>query len=288
MVSRHRLWALTLGLSACAAPSGAELTAPSLPLPEDPGERALATRPLAENPFVWRVRCPNRPGWGFLLGSIHVRRKNATELPLPIGALVDAVDAVAFEAEEPGFWALLRDLYQLGGFGFLTRTELDEATWTALETRLAPSKLKRGVLAQFATGALTLLVLGVDMAESDLSPDTGIESLVKKRAEARSEPASFLYMESAKSQIQLFADLPESEQLELLRESLAAPPAGPDELLDLYEAQDFLGLRTLSEASFEGSPEWRERILDRRNRAFERFTWDLYGRRGTSLVVAGA
>lgn len=288
-----RLLGVALLAQGCATAPATPVPTPipepvRVPLPEAPAERAMALRPLGEAPFLWRVRCPDRPGWGFILGSVHVRKKGSPPLPSAVTTVIDTVDTVAFEAKVPGPLGAIYQMYKLGAFRFLTRTELDDATWTALETRLAPMKMKRRNMRYLAPWALFFMVMGVDLQASDMDPELGIDHLVQARAQAATPPKPLLYMETAESQIRLFADLPEAEQIQMLKEALQSEPVTGDDVVDMYEAGDAAGLEAQVLDSFEGHPELRRQILDLRNRNFEAFAWSLYDKPGVSLIVAGA
>lgn len=243
----------------------------------------------APRPLLWEVRSDEGPGTVYLLGSVHVGPRTESRLTPDVAAAVDAASTVVLEARTPGFLESVWLLAQLGTLPDDRRLSevVAPETWKRLEPRLAQLGLPRFVVERLAPWTVSMLLMATQLDAQGYSDRTGIDRLVQSRAAARDK--RLRYMETAESQLRLFADLSLELQERMLSEQLRTDPSESfDDLERAYRNGDLDALQALLVGEFEGYPELKERILDDRNLHFADFTARLLEKPSVSLVVAGA
>jgi uncharacterized protein len=225
----------------------------------------------------------------YLLGSVHVGPRADSRLTPDVAAAVDAASTVVLEARTPGFLESVWLLAQLGTLPDDQRLSevVAPETWKRLEPRLAKLGLPRFVVERLAPWTVSMLLMATELDAQGYSDRTGIDGLVQSRATARDK--RLRYMETAESQLRLFADLSLELQERMLSEQLRTGQSQSfDDLERAYRNGDLDALQALLVSEFEGYPQLKKRILDDRNLRFADFTLRLLEKPSVSLVVAGA
>ena len=239
-----RLLALLLAVPALAAAAG----------PYDAG-------------LLWRVEKAGSPP-AFLFGTVHVDDPRATRLPEAVARRFDAAGEFTMEVIfDPAMLQTLagrmlytdgRDLPQVAGaelFGKMLAA--------AGDLGLPPE-----VLRLFRPWAAAMLLITPRPQHGDV-----LDVALMRRAQAQGKPVHQL--ETAEEQIALFENLPEGDQLMLLRHTLdnvETARRGVREVVEAWLARDLAALARISERNDTGDPgmrrfneRFRVELIDRRN-----------------------
>lgn len=273
-----------------AAVAAACASAP--PAAEAPSPCELPAQGSDPAPFLWEVSCEDRPGRAYLVGSVHVRERNAGPLPAPILQALEDSDVVVQEANVPGLLGSMVLLVQSGAFNWFEKTRLRPETWALLEPRLTELNMDRKTAERLEPWALYLALEVTALEQAGYDTQSGVDATLKRLAQASDPPKPLRYMETAASQIRLFSELDPEQQEQLLVQTLKSDPTESETLIEAYEAGQ---LRSLCEATLQKGaedeeifPGFEDRLLHDRNRHFVRYTLELLKTPGTAMVVAGA
>lgn len=136
--------------------------------------------------------------------------------------------------------------------------------------------------------AVTLSV--APLVQAGLDPKLGVDKTLRKRMEEAGKPVDGL--ESAEQQLRMLADLPESLQLDFLRQSMDDIDQGPKKLRELIDAWRRGDVDTIARVEDEDirqlSPELYDAMIVRRNRAWAQTLAERLKQPGTSFVAVGA
>lgn len=263
--ARCTLGLLWLLLSAPAAPAG----------PYDHG-------------LLWRVE-KDGAAPSFVFGTVHVDDPRVTQLPVPVARRFDAAGGFAMEVVfDPAVLAQLanRMMYADG-------RDLQQVAGDALYARVAAAGGALGLpaeaLRRFKPWAVAMMLI--------LPQQQGVvlDLVLMQRAQAQRKPVHGL--ETAEEQIALFEDLPERDQLLMLRhtvDNLDTVRRGVGELVEAWLARDLAALARISDRDTAADPElrrfsarFREKVIDERNlRMVQRLRPHL--EQGSLFVAVGA
>lgn len=136
--------------------------------------------------------------------------------------------------------------------------------------------------------AVTLSV--TPLVQAGLDPKLGVDKTLRKRMEDAGKPVDGL--ESAEQQLRMLADLPESLQLDFLRQSMDDIDQGPKKLRELIDAWRRGDVDTIARVEDEDirqlSPELYDAMIVRRNKAWAQTLAERLKQPGTSFVAVGA
>ncbi len=221
--------------------------------------------------LLWRLEKAGSPP-AFLFGTVHVDDPRVTRLPEAVARRFDAAGEFTMEVIfDPAMLKVLagrmlytdgRDLPQVAG------AELFGKTLAAAGDLGLPPE----VLRLFRPWAAAMLLITPQPQHGDV-----LDIALMKRAQAQGKPVHQL--ETAEEQIALFENLPERDQLMLLRhtvDNLETARRGVREVVDAWLARDLAALARISVRDDSGDPEMR--------RFSERFRADLIDRRNLRMV----
>ena len=295
-VSRLALGAaLGLGLAAAivGAPAKALAQAAPAPVTEAPtAAPALRAVPQAQGqgPALWVVR--DADSTIYLFGTVHVLRPTTAWGTARVDAAFDSADEVWLEISNPDDQAALIPIIQQHG--------LDPAN--PLSSRLTAeefAKFDEAAKTIGATGAqldpfrpwLAALQLSMaPLAKAGYDPQSGVELVLKARAQAAGKPVKGF--ETLDQQIRILADMPEDVQLAFLRSTLEdfdEAASMLDGMVASWSTGDVDALdRVMVEEMKTEMPQVYEALLTRRNEAWAGQIQDLLVGSGTTFIAVGA
>ncbi len=221
--------------------------------------------------LLWRLEKAGSPP-AFLFGTVHVDDPRVTQLPEAVARRFDAAGEFTMEVIfDPAMLKVLagrmlytdgRDLPQVAG------AELYGKTLAAAGDLGLPPE----VLRLFRPWAVAMLLIMPRPQHGDV-----LDVMLMKRAQAQGKPVHQL--ETVDEQIALFENLPERDQLMMLRhtvDNLETARRGVREVVEAWLARDLAALARISDRADISDPEMR--------RFNERFRAELIDRRNLRMV----
>ena len=287
--------AMGLGLVVAIAGVPAKALAQAVPAPtaEAPSATpALRAVPQAqgEGPAMWVVR--DADSTIYLFGTVHVLRPTTAWGTARVDAAFDSADEFWMEISNPDDQAALMPIIQQHGLdpanplsSRLTAEEFakfDEAAKT-LGASGAQLDVFRPWLAALQLSVAPLVKAGYD-------PQSGVEIVLKARAEAAGKPIKGF--ETLDQQIRILADMPVDIQLAFLRSTLEDYDEAAtmlDAMVSSWSTGDVDALdRVMVEEMKTEMPQVYEALLTRRNQAWADQIQDLLAGSGNVFIAVGA
>ena len=295
-VSRLALGAaLGLGMVAAivGAPAKALAQAAPAPVAEAPAAApALRAIPQAQGqgPALWVIR--DADSTIYLFGTVHVLRPTTAWGTARVDAAFDSADEIYLEISNPDDQAALIPIIQQHG--------LDPAN--PLSSRLTAEEFAKFDEAAKTIGAsgaqldvfrpwLAALQLSMaPLAKAGYDPQSGVELILKARAEAAGKPVKGF--ETLDQQIRILADMPEDVQLAFLRSTLEDYEDAAsmlDGMVASWSTGDVAGLeRVMVDEMQTETPQVYEALLVRRNQDWANQIQTLLAGSGTVFIAVGA
>ena len=235
LIFRLKSSASTLGRVAVGAALGLALVAAVAGAPG----RALAQTPPAAvsargGPALWVVR--DADSTIYLFGTVHVLRPSTVWRWVGVEAAFDSASRIVMEVSNPDDQASLVPLIQQYGLspatplsGLLAAGEL-----AALDVAAQTVGLSAAQMDPFRPWLAALTLSVAPLARAGYDPQSGVELILKARAEAAGKPVTGF--ETLDEQIRILAGFPEEGQLALLRSTLEDYETATVELDRLVEA----------------------------------------------------
>lgn len=281
-----------LGVGLCAAlvagvPSQAlaQSAAPAVPA-------AVVAVPPATGagPALWVVK--DADSTLYLFGTVHVLRPDTAWGSAKVDAALASSGNVIFEISNPDDQAAIMPLIQSQGISpdrplssLLNAEEiakLDEAA-KAIGASAAQMDPLRPWLAALSIAMAPLQKAGYD-------PKSGVETVLKARAEAAGKPVTGL--ETIDKQVSILAGLSEETQLDFLRTSLEDFEEATTELDRMVAAWATGDVQTLEDIAVDGmreaSDEIYQALLVKRNSDWANQIQTLLAGSGTTFIAVGA
>jgi uncharacterized protein YbaP (TraB family) len=244
-----------------------------------------------EKNFLWKIESGN--GTVYILGSIHLLKKDSPPLSTLIDAAFDEAKRLVFEIDivNEGPEKMQQLILQMG-------VNLDGKT---LEQKVSKETYERAArwakdlgidikmmspLKPWVAG-LTMLVMQLQKLGYD--PNLGVDRQLAQRAKHSNKPVAGL--ETSAFQIGLFDGLPPRLQELMLRQSLAEmEQLGKivDDMVRAWRSGDVAAAEKFFLESMKAFPELREKLIDERNRNWLPQIENLLTLGEPSLVVVGA
>jgi uncharacterized protein YbaP (TraB family) len=241
---------------------------------------------------VWVVDKPGRPGRLYLCGTIHILR--AEDYPLAKGYEAAYADSAKLVLElPPGAGednALTSRMTELGSYpkGESLQSHVSAGTWKAVQDwagrRNVPIASLQGMRPWFLSLVISATEYGLLGAKADRGVDQHFETLAKKEG----KPGEGL--ETPEFQLQLFTQLSEPQQADLLEQTLGEVKTLPEEYQKMITAWKDGDLPTLHEMLFreaEKFPELMDLFLNDRNRAWLKPLSAMLERGEKAMVLVG-
>lgn len=281
-----------LGVGLCAAlASGvptqafAQDVAPSVPVAPSAVPRAAGA-----GPALWVVK--DADSTLYLFGTVHVLRPDTAWGSDKVEAAFDSADNVIFEISNPDDQAAILPLIQSKGVSpdrplssLLTPEEI--ASLDTAAKAIGASAAQMDPLRPWLA-ALSLAMAPLQKAGYD--PKSGVELVLKARAEAASKPISGL--ETLDKQVGILAGLSEPTQLEFLRttlEDFEEASVELDRMVAAWAAGDVQALEDIAiDDMREASEEIYQALLVKRNADWADQIQTLLAGSGTTFIAVGA
>lgn len=237
--------------------------------------------------LLWEIGTPGQPP-SYLFGTIHSEEPAVLALPAQVEQAFDAADSVVLEVLLDLDAMLYSSQVMLLGddrlLSEITGKSLFEQTSRAIETRGIPEIVLDRMKPWAAAVALSMP-----------APETGevLDMLLYQRALQAGKQVFGL--ESIREQLAIFDDMPERDQLILLRDAVENFPAIDAlhrELIDAWKQRDLGALQAINAAALQTgdrklAAEFQENLIDRRNRLMAG-RLQQYLKEGKVFVAVGA
>jgi len=250
----------------------------------------LATVAAAQ-PGLWVAR--NDHATVYLFGTVHLLPSETDWKSAALDKALDESQRLSIEIvdDDP---ASMQTLVMQHGVDLSAplSSKLDEKDRGLLEKAAETAKLPGGMAALQPMrpwlAALTLTM--APLMQAGLDPSQGVDKQIKARMQQAGKPVDGL--ETAEKQIMMLADLPESMQLDFLRQSFKDVADGPTklhELIDAWRNGDTTAIARIEDNDLrKESPLLYQRLIVERNQAWAKTIAERMQQPGVSFVAVGA
>lgn len=254
---------------------------------------SLATGRAADRHCLWKVQGANTTV--YLLGSIHLLKKQQYPLPAAMEEAFTRAQVVAFETdidvmEDPKRTETLLAKAKLPQ-GQTLADQLSKETYAKLAAHLKEAGVPGGTLAfdGFRPWFVAMGLLALELPALGLDPKYGVDKHYFGRA--REAGKTILPLETVEFQLNLFADLSKADEQALLESTLKDIKNVRkmlDELVGAWQKGDATQLdQLLNQALAEEPRLYRRLVTDRNQRWIEEIEKLLRGDK-PALVIVGA
>ncbi|HEX5220914.1 MAG TPA: TraB/GumN family protein [Verrucomicrobiae bacterium] len=252
----HRLPALALFVSLSV-----------LSLPAQPVVTAASTNKTTKH-CLWEVKGKSKTV--FLLGSLHLMKKNMYPLDAPIENAYKNADIVVFETdmaamESPEF-ALKLMKEATYPEGETLKKNLPEATYSMLVSNLQATVGSAEPFEKFKPWMVAVTLIALELQKLGFSAEKGIDKHFYARA--REDQKSIQELEAPEEQLKLLTSLNDIEAGDFLGQSLSEMAVWRTQFSAMVEAWrvgDTKGLEKILTESFERYPALEKKFLTSRN-----------------------
>jgi uncharacterized protein YbaP (TraB family) len=282
---------LGLGLAGAVAFQPAQAFAQAVAATPAPAAAARVV-PQADGtgPALWVVR--DADSTLYLFGTVHVLRPTTAWGSARVDAAFDSADQVWFEISNPDDQAAIVPLIQQYGLSpdrplssLLTAEEM-----TALNAAATGAGLPPGQIDVFRPWFAGLALSMAPLVKAGYDPRSGVELVLKARAEAAGKP--ILGLETLDKQIGVLAGMSEADQLSFLRsllESYADATVELDRMVGAWAAGDVASLEAIAITEMQSeSPALYDALLVRRNTDWANQIQTMLEGSGTIFMAVGA
>jgi uncharacterized protein len=257
------------------------------------GAVMLAAQPAVAEPALWVVK--DKDSTIYLFGTVHVLRAD-TVWRTP------KIEAAFNEAEE--LWLEIPDVTSFGAQlvgGFFTlryglspsrplSSRLTREEYAALDRAARSAGLTAQSLNVFRPWLAAMLIQTSGMLDSGFEADSGVEIRLTASSRARKIPVKGF--ETIEQQLRIFADLPEEDELALLRDTLKDYQEGVeglDQIVAEWVEGDVAALEKMVVADMrEQSPVVYDALLRKRNANWAVQIEEMLKGSGVAFVAVGA
>ncbi len=243
--------------------------------------------------FLWEIE--GKAGKSYLLGSIHLLKKEHYPLKAAIEDAFEQTDVLAVEIDISPDKIMSQGMALLQK-GMYTGEETLEGNISPKTYGLTEKKLKElGMdiegFKKFRPWLLAMTILRMELAKLGFSPDYGIDMYFLKRASGKKEIAE---LEGAEFQLKLFDGLSKAENESfLLSNIMEADMMGKelDNMIDAWSTGDTKRLQRLLTENFQKTPgldDLYKKLLDDRNEGMVEKIVNYLKSGKTYFIVAGA
>jgi len=282
---------LGLGLAGAVAFQPARAFAQAVEAAPAPAAAARVV-PQAEGtgPALWVVR--DADSTLYLFGTVHVLRPTTAWGSPRVDAAFDSADQIWFEISNPDDQAAIMPLIQQHGLSpdrplssLLTAEEM-----TVLNTIAASAGIPAGQIDIFRPWLAGLALSVAPLMKAGYDPQSGVELVLKARAEAAGKPIQAF--ETIDRQVGILAGMSEADQLaslRLLMESWGDATAELDGMVAAWASGDVKALEALAVDEMQvETPALYEALLVRRNTDWANQIQTMLEGSGTVFIAVGA
>ena len=256
-----------------------------------PSAAQAPSPPRPAEPALWVVSDPDTTI--YLFGTIHLLPKG---IDWQRGKLADAlaksdelvIETIVDEKNPMQFMSAINSL----AFGTTLpplRERVDEDKRAALDAAVTEGGLPRTAYDRMETWSVAVLLLGAKFRKIGLSPEDGVETVLRKSFAERNKPIGSL--ETMVEQLGYFDRLPEEAQRDLLEGVIV-----PDEdmqtdfgaMLDAWRKGDVDKIAKTFDTDLAESPPLRDALMVQRNRNWAKWVEERLAKPGSVMVAVGA
>jgi len=250
----------------------------------------LATAAAAQ-PGLWVAK--NDHATVYLFGTVHLLPSDTNWKSAALDKALNDSQRMSIEIVDDDSASMQALVMQHGlDLSSPLSSKLDEKDRGLLEQAAESAKLPGGMAALQPMrpwlAALTLTM--APLVQAGLDPNQGVDKQLKARMLQAGKPVDGL--ETAEKQILMLADLPESMQLDFLRQSFKDAADGPARLRELINAWrdgNTDAIARIEDADLrKDSPMLYQRLIVERNQAWAKTIAERMQQPGVSFVAVGA
>ena len=255
---------------------------------------AVASRvvPQAEGagPALWVIR--DADSTLYLFGTVHVLRPTTAWGSPRVDAAFDSADQIWFEISNPDDQAAIVPLIQQHGISpdRPLSSLLNAEEMTALNAAAAAAGMPAGQIDVFRPWFAGLVLSIAPSLKAGYDPQSGVETILKARAEAAGKPIQGL--ETIDKQVGILAGMSEADQLAFLRSLLEAwedATVELDRMVGAWATGDVALLEEIAVDEMQAeSPVIYDALLVRRNTDWANQIQTMLEGSGTVFIAVGA
>lgn len=265
------------GLLAALAPVPAAALAPAAPRPAEPA--------------LWVVSDPDTTI--YLFGTIHLLPKGIDWQRGKLGEALAKSDELVIETivdeKNPMQFMTAMNSLAFGSALPPLRERVDEDKRTALDAAVTAGGLPPTAYDRMETWSAAVLLLGAKFRKIGLSPEDGVESILRKSFADRKKPIEAL--ETMVEQLGYFDRLPEEAQRDLL-EGVIVPDKDMQTdfgaMLEAWQKGDVERIAKTFDKDLAESPPLRDGLMVQRNRNWAKWVEQRMAKPGSVMVAVGA
>lgn len=241
--------------------------------------------------FLWSAE--GRKATVYLLGSIHILKKDSYPLPAAIENIFSCCDTLVFETDLDGMEQprVQNMMMKLGMYpaGRTLSKNISAVTAALLREKLRSSGIPFERFEQFKPWFVAINLTGIELERMGFDPSLGVDRYFYDRA--KQEGKKMLFLETNEFQINLFGRLSRQKQELLLKQvvkELDIIETLFKEMITAWQSGDSVGFDEIMSQSFEEYPSIYKKFITRRNRSWIPEIIKLMNRPGDALVIVGA
>jgi uncharacterized protein YbaP (TraB family) len=251
----------------------------------------LLTVPAQAKNTLWQVRAGENTL--YLLGSLHVLKKDSYPLPPLMEEIYTASHAVVFETDmdEMDTPAMQKKIVNYGRLpaSQTLQQQLSAPTWQLLQKKMTELKIPEEKVRQMKPWLCALTLTVTDLERLGFLAEYGLDEHFYARA--KQDKKKIIPLESVDFQLSLFYSQSRHEQEEFLMQTLTdlqVADALSGEMENAWKNGDGEKLYTLIAKSFAGYPKQYARLVLQRNKNWLPVLEKILKREQVTLVVVGA
>ncbi len=245
----------------------------------------------ARQQMLWAVK--GEKNTLYLMGSLHLLRKDSYPLPRTIEEIYECCGIIAFEtdlesAESPQYQDKMRKRGLYGAGQGLTRN-ISQETYSLLKEKIKAYNLQEDQLDQYRPWFLAQVLAGMEITKLGFDPEIGIDQYFFRRA--KKDRKAMIFLETNEYQLNLLSTMGKRDQDLLLKgvlRELASMDSIATDMLHAWEQGDADRLSTIIEQSFAGQQNNYKRLFLKRNKRWVSRITHLLRQNEDILVIVGA
>jgi len=249
------------------------------------------TAPVQARSILWQVRSGENTL--YLLGSMHVLKKDSYPLPPIMEEIYAASPVIVFETDmdEMDTPAMQQKIVSYGRLpaGQTLQQQLSAPTWQRLQQKMADLNIPVTNVQQMKPWLCALTLTVTDLQRLGFLPEFGLDEHFYRRA--KQDNKKIIPLESVDFQLSLFYSQSRQEQEEFLKQTLTDLQMTDQlsgEMEKAWKTGDDAKLASLIAMSFADYPRQLERLVLQRNRNWLPVLEKILQREPATLVVVGA
>lgn len=254
------------------------------------GTVALFALPAQAEPAMWVVR--DKDSTIYLIGTVHLLRHETDWDSAKVKKAVTESSELWLEVADIDDVASITPLVAQYGLDLerplsskLTSTQVEKLARVAATYNVAPEGLE-----QVKPWMVAVMFTILPLQQAGYDQNAGIDRILKKQAEKEGD--KIFGFETAEEQVRLFAELPETQQIAFLDETLSDAEKGMAQLEKLARAwidgdNETIGNILVNEFK-KDSPTLYEKLVVQRNIAWSKKIVEILQRSGVQQIAVGA